>query len=785
MFNRKAKVNLLITLSGASVSVLTGVVVYASNNLSQNNNGVDFVIRNSDTKIINKNNLDLKDYTASVIDKNIKEKLEPKPVPIEKPKPKPIKNVIIDRPIITKEKPKPKPVEEPKKIIPDVIIEPIKPKEEPKLNPKTEPTPKPKEQPKTKTIKKVYENFGEVEVSVTEFPERQDFRNDIEKGIVNRVPYRAEITPDLNGIKVTDQLIEKTAENARKSISRKIKSFSYILNEFKLNTKQTETDKKSLIGQNEDYYIDIVYKFGRLLNNGDKIKEFLIPEGVEKYDEIRRIPGSYEYYDRAGNRREIKISDVALITYIDFDKFKRPTLNAQNQLQKGYFIDPNDPNIYITENGELDSHTYSPIVNKVTAEYERNNVEKRVFGHKTIYNRNPEQIANGGYNGWSNYDITKTYASNHGLDIEPGDGIKVDHLTRDNSESGKLNEADVITIDASNSVGYNKALKLINSIKSKNIQVVGFRFKNIGKNDSSQRFKDIFEALPNKIPLLELFLESTNTSSLRALKDKEIDEMSFYTSTNSLAEAWNLNPWAVKGAAWVNTADYNVSFGYGPNTKVVTRITFDSLSFDKEDFIKNANGVDATSVNNGLRMAYWVRNNEKIFQGGFGPGLKPDRNEAGNSYPTGLDLSRVPDMKSLRYLVFNDIENKNRGVRKLRRLVLFNNKDYFEIDTNELNNAQFYDIIDRNPYNVPKSKIIFDNGKLTNKIRIKGTTKGHLLDSKGFNNLTTLIDFSDKTFTRNSIIEVPQDEVGLINQLKNSGYNVKPYNEQDDDLVFS
>ncbi|MBU4693064.1 putative immunoglobulin-blocking virulence protein [Mycoplasma sp. CSL7491-lung] len=780
MFSRKVKVNLIIGLTSASVSALSGVVVYATNNLNSNYNQPGFVITSSDAKIISKNNLDLDVYTPSVVDRNIKEKPEPKP--IEKPQPKPIKNVVIDRPKPIEEKPK---IEKPKEVIPEVIKEPIKPKEEPKLTPQEQPKPKPKEEYKTKTIKKVYQNFGEVEVSVTEFPERQDFRNDVEKGIVNRVPYRAEITPDLNGITVTDQLIARTAENARKSISTKINTFKFILNEFNLDSRQTETAKKSLIRQNEDYYIDIVYKFGRLLQNGDKIKEFLTDEGVQKYDQIKQIPGTYEYYDRAGNRHEIKISDIALITYIDFEKFKNPTLNARKQLEQGYFIDPDDPNIYITENGELDSHTYSPIVNKVTAEYERNNTEKRVFGFKTIYTRNPEQIANGGYYGWSNRDVTSNYASEHNLDIQPGDGIKVDHLTRDTREEGKLNEADVITIDASNNIGYKKALKLINDIKEKNIPVVGFRFKNIGKNDSSQKFKDIFAALPNKIPLLELFLESTNTSSLRALKDKEIDEMAFYTTTNSLVEEWNLNPWAVKGAAWVNTADYNVSFGYASDAKIVSRITFDSLSFDKEDFIKTDNGVDATSVNNGLRMAYWVRNNEKIFQGGFGPGLKPDRNEAGNSYPVGLDLSRVPAMKSLRYLVFNDIEHKNPGTRKLRRLVLFNDRDYFEIDTNELNNAQFYDIIDRNSFNVPKSKIIFSNGKTTNKIRIKGTSKGHTLNPSGFNNLNTLIDFSDNTFSRNTIIEVPQDETNLINQLRNSGYNVSTYDEQEGDIQWS
>ncbi|WP_429997535.1 hypothetical protein, partial [Mycoplasmopsis bovis] len=41
---------------------------------------------------------------------------------------------------------------------------------------------------------------------------------------------------------------------------------------------------------------------------------------------------------------------------------------------------------------------------------------------------------------------------------------------------------------------------------------------------------------------------------------------------------------------------------------------------------------------------------------------------SGNSYPTGLDFSRVPTIKSLRGLVFHDIEKPNNGSRKIKRL---------------------------------------------------------------------------------------------------------------------
>lgn len=38
-------------------------------------------------------------------------------------------------------------------------------------------------------------------------------------------------------------------------------------------------------------------------------------------------------------------------------------------------------------------------------------------------------------------------------------------------------------------------------------------------------------------------------------------------------------------------------------------------------------------------MAYWVEQ-RTIFQGSLGPGTDPDNSEGGNSYPSGLDLSK-------------------------------------------------------------------------------------------------------------------------------------------------
>nr|WP_318033797.1 putative immunoglobulin-blocking virulence protein [Mycoplasmopsis bovis] len=190
--------------------------------------------------------------------------------------------------------------------------------------------------------------------------------------------------------------------------------------------------------------------------------------------------------------------------------------------------------------------------------------------------------------------------------------------------------------------------------------------------------------LPDNIPQLELFFsaEATNTSSLIALENKRIKELSLYTLGNSLLHKWSFNPLALRNTEWINTVDYNVSRDFRPNTSIPTRITFDTIAFDSDDF-KNKS---FERINDGLRMVYFARNNEPFFQAGLGPGLNPDHNEGNNSYPMGLDFSRVEGIKSLRNLVFNDVVKSNNTPRKIRRLTLFNKYETYLSFLNTMKN---------------------------------------------------------------------------------------------------
>ncbi|UWV92385.1 hypothetical protein [Mycoplasmopsis cynos] len=78
-----------------------------------------------------------------------------------------------------------------------------------------------------------------------------------------------------------------------------------------------------------------------------------------------------------------------------------------------------------------------------------------------------------------------------------------------------------------NPSGYSKTLKLIQELKNDGKEITSYRIKNIGKNDANQRFREIFDALPDVLPQLELFFVSQNTSALAALENKKIKELHY------------------------------------------------------------------------------------------------------------------------------------------------------------------------------------------------------------------------------------------------------------------
>ncbi|WP_117275250.1 putative immunoglobulin-blocking virulence protein [Mycoplasmopsis edwardii] len=819
MLSRKKKVFILAAATGAVAPLSIGVV---HSLLSSNNKEYKFNIKGSAKTFVDNDTADISKAVNGSFDSNLPRKPK-EPEPIKKPEPKPI-TPVVEVPIVeepqpeTKPEPKPEPapiptpqpepqpIPEPEPIpVPTPEPEPV-----PKPQPEPEPisdvnvpiyvAPEPKPQPEEiekeiRTRKKIKKDEIEYFADIVEFPPRKDKKSDVERGITNRVPYRAEILPDVENISGA-----LTEENIRNSVNRAIrhgKSSDQFFGKGSTYREVLENDDKPIEekiahynadGNSPEHFSSLWFRYYRLLKGGpDVLKKYLDEEGLKNLDKWWNDKRIFSWTPpRAYEPKKIPLGHLLLIMHIDHTKITKISDMVKRELEKGNVIPKDHGNVGVNENGEWEAYNYEPPINGVVGEIKRNNKFKRVLGNNNIWSRSAEDIERGKFHNWNDRDVTEFYRQKYGFGtiMKRGGGIYVTEYTRNEKIDGvDRDKAIVVTIDVLSKYAYENAEAVIKRFKEKEIEITGYRMKNIGKKGATQSMEKILSALPKKLPMLELFFESKNTSDLKYLKNKEIDELSMISNSkvNTLADDWAFNPWALNKVAWVNMADYNVSSDYNKDLTIYSRITFDNLAFDPEDYKEG----DLTAINNGLRMAYWVRNNERIFQGGFGPGLKPDRDAGGNSYPMGIDLSRIPQMKTLRGLIFYNEDNPSQ-IRKLNKIKLFNDSDTWTVSTVEMNEAQFADILVTSQPQMPRSKIMFSNGSTTQKIKILPTRNTISLNSDGIRHLKTLLSYSENmqlSISKTEII-VPNGATSLFSTLKNAGFKVRFESADEDDLYI-
>ncbi|WP_434336001.1 putative immunoglobulin-blocking virulence protein [Mycoplasma capricolum subsp. capricolum] len=616
---------------------------------------------------------------------------------------------------------------------------------------------KPKIQKPTKTTTTINIAGTQVEGEVEGYPGFTVHKYDQERGLSNPKPYTNQIVGKIISIQVTDQLRKNVVDRALgeaegKGVGLFDNTFFNVASNLSSNediATVTETIKR------QHDYQSFIERYIKLLDSG-KVVEFLKDSAKPEY------PKKKQELDKDQLR-------IWLILNLDKSKFNKMASRSEAYLKEGLTIDPR--NAFINENGEIDSNAWSPpdSHNTVTSRLQRDNSERRVFGYNSYYNRSSDSIENGDYPGWTRTEIdVETDSTFKIYNIKKDEGIKITKLERKDKveeKNGLINEGVVVEVDASNDKGYQKLESLIKEFKNKGQKITSYRIKNMGVKDSGQKFGDILSALPDEIPQLELFFSDRDpsTASLINLENKSIKELSLYTNGNSLKKAWSFNPLSFKKTEWINTIDYNVSAQYGRNANIYTRVTFNTLAFDAKDY--NGNN-DFQRINDGLRIAYYARNNEPIFQGGLGPGNNPDTKLGGNSYPTGLDFSRVTQIKSLRGLEFGDTQNPGNGSRKITELTLYNNDAVFEVSSDELSKANLQHLSTGN--SPEKPKLHFSNGNTTTKMRIKGSS----LDDAAIENLKKYFEYNE-SLKANKIIQIDSGNSTLENQLRNLGFTVE------------
>ncbi|WFQ95873.1 Immunoglobulin binding protein MIB [Mycoplasma feriruminatoris] len=616
---------------------------------------------------------------------------------------------------------------------------------------------KPRTETKVRTTRKINIAGAEVEAEVEGYPGFNVLAYDQERRISNPNPYTNITVSKILNVQVTEELKTNVVNNA---LGEKDGKGTGLFNNTFFNVATRELESKESLStitetlRMQHGYQDFIQRYIKLLDSPN-VEKFLKEEAKKEYPSKKA----------SLSKDELR---VWLILNLDKTKFTKMASKSEAYLKQGLTIDPR--NAFINEDGEIDSYGWNvpDEFNTVTNRMQRDNSNRRVFGYNQWYSRSSDDIQNGNYPGWEkeevNLESDQTFKA---YGIKNDEGFKITRLKRKDkvdTSKGQINEGIVVEIDASNPKGYEKLKSVIEQFKSKGQEITSYRIKNMGANDSGQKFGEILAALPDKLPQLELFFSDRdpNTASLIHLENKKIKELSLYTDGNSLKRAWSFNPLSFRNTEWINTIDYNVSAQYGRGQKIYTRVTFNTLAFDEKDYEDGK----LQRINDGLRMAYYARNNEPIFQGGHGAGLDPDTKLGDNSYPTGLDFSRVTQIKSLKGLIFNDTQNAGNGSRNITELTLYNNGEVFEISADELNNANMQHLSTGGSPIPPK--LYFSNGYATQKMRITGNG----LTDIGLENLSKYFAYND-AFKEKKTIQVDSNNSELANKLKSYGYNVE------------
>ncbi|WP_069097672.1 putative immunoglobulin-blocking virulence protein [Mesomycoplasma ovipneumoniae] len=148
------------------------------------------------------------------------------------------------------------------------------------------------------------------------------------------------------------------------------------------------------------------------------------------------------------------------------------------------------------------------------------------------------------------------------------------------------------------------------------------------KGEYTKTIEQIISKLPQSITSLRLFVEDNKgLEALSKLENHKLTELSLYSNAQKETGTWAINPNGLKNVdfiKWdfVDKASINL---YNPGAKLPGSIRFDTLSWTKD--------VGTTDkINEGLKIAFGSKINQRVFQGVFG---------GRGGYPPNLDFSKT------------------------------------------------------------------------------------------------------------------------------------------------
>ncbi|MDJ1648535.1 putative immunoglobulin-blocking virulence protein [Mycoplasma phocimorsus] len=247
-----------------------------------------------------------------------------------------------------------------------------------------------------------------------------------------------------------------------------------------------------------------------------------------------------------------------------------------------------------------------------------------------------------------------------------------------------------VDADLSNVFGLTTFRSVNELLDNDNKKVIQYRFTNIGAyDDDTRNLKLIFESIQENAPQVTLIFKENRIDMLKHLKNKKIKQLDLFSNSDVNSKNWSINPLFLENISNINNNNYANEIGLDTDTNGGKKIVFNSLYFNKEDVDNDNNKF--SKINKGLKMVYEDRKNEDFFKGSKKVG-----------YPTELDLSDT-DLKSLKGLKFDFTDSRGKKVRLTKLTLNGGNSSNFEINADELNEANF-EVLD---YDYSGSEIVF------------------------------------------------------------------------------
>lgn len=229
---------------------------------------------------------------------------------------------------------------------------------------------------------------------------------------------------------------------------------------------------------------------------------------------------------------------------------------------------------------------------------------------------------------------------------------------------GNYNSFSSLVLDASDSNALSKFSSILESLEKTQQDLKEVVLENV-KGEYSSTIEGIIAKLPKKILSLRLFVEDPEgLLALSKLENHKLLELSLYSNRQNDDGAWAINPNALKNVDFVKW-DYvdkpNIKL-YNPALKLPGSIRFDTLTWSKDQ-------SNTSKINEGLKIAFGSKINQRVFQGYFG---------GRGGYPPNLDFSKT-NIKTLKGIDFD-------GTNKY-----FNDEiSTWETDTGIKEQANFY-----------------------------------------------------------------------------------------------